>query len=86
MISNKRRYWFRAKRYGWGWGLPSAWEGWAFFITWLLVFSFAVRYASPRRSPVHLVFAVAMVALLVLVCYWKGEPAKWRWGNGDTLK
>jgi hypothetical protein len=22
------RYWFPAKTYGWGWGLPSTWEGW----------------------------------------------------------
>ena len=21
------RYWFPAKRYGWGWGFPSAWQG-----------------------------------------------------------
>lgn len=21
-------YWFPAKRYGWGWGLPSSWQGW----------------------------------------------------------
>ena len=26
-----RRYWFRAKRYGWGWGLPLTWEGWLVF-------------------------------------------------------
>jgi hypothetical protein len=23
------RYWFPAKRYGWGWGLPVTWQGWA---------------------------------------------------------
>lgn len=22
-----RKYWFPAKRYGWGWGFPSAWQG-----------------------------------------------------------
>jgi hypothetical protein len=22
------RYWFPAKRYGWGWGLPVTWQGW----------------------------------------------------------
>ena len=21
-------YWFPAKRYGWGWGLPVRWQGW----------------------------------------------------------
>ena len=23
------RYWFPAKRYGWGWGPPNNWQGWA---------------------------------------------------------
>ena len=22
------KYWFPRKRYGWGWGVPSAWQGW----------------------------------------------------------
>ena len=22
------KYWFPAKRYGWGWGLPGTWQGW----------------------------------------------------------
>lgn len=28
MTSNDRKIWFPAKRYGWGWGLPVAWQGW----------------------------------------------------------
>ncbi|HTS17465.1 MAG TPA: hypothetical protein VMP11_07825 [Verrucomicrobiae bacterium] len=28
MRPNDKRVWFRAKRYGWGWGLPCAWQGW----------------------------------------------------------
>jgi len=37
MNSNDPRYWFRAKRYGFGWGLPLAWQGWVFFLLWLLL-------------------------------------------------
>ena len=22
------KYWFPAKRYGWGWGPPNNWQGW----------------------------------------------------------
>ena len=29
MPPDDSRYWFPAKRYGWGWGLPATWEGWA---------------------------------------------------------
>ena len=24
----EQTYWFPAKRYGWGWGLPVVWQGW----------------------------------------------------------
>ena len=26
--TDPNEYWFPAKRYGWGWGLPSRWQGW----------------------------------------------------------
>ena len=30
------KYWFPAKTYGWGWGIPATWQGWtvslAFFV------------------------------------------------------
>jgi hypothetical protein len=28
-------------------------------------------------------FIAAMVILLLVVCYWKGEPAGRRWNSGD---
>jgi hypothetical protein len=27
-MQTEPKYWFPAKRYGWGWGVPSAWQGW----------------------------------------------------------
>lgn len=29
MTTTPPKYWFPAKQYGWGWGLPNAWQGWA---------------------------------------------------------
>jgi hypothetical protein len=26
-VPNDKTYWFPAKRYGWGWGLPTVWQG-----------------------------------------------------------
>ena len=76
------RYWFRAKRYGWGWGLPLTWEGWVVFAVWLGGFIAAVpSLRLSQHTSAHILFVVAMVAALVGVCYWKGEPARWRWGN-----
>jgi hypothetical protein len=37
--ARRGRCWFPAKRYGWGWGLPSAWQGWVVLISYFaLVF------------------------------------------------
>jgi hypothetical protein len=74
-------YWFPAKRYGWGWGPPITWQGWAVFISWLIVFFSRVWYFIHRHSLLHVVFASGMVVLLLATCYWKGEPPRWRWGK-----
>ena len=74
------RYWFPAKRYGWGWGLPSTWEGWAVFGVYALVF--AGGLVVERDRPVGSVLVVLVdSAALVAVCWWKGEPPGWRWGG-----
>ena len=74
------KYWFPAKRYGWGWGLPTMWQGWVVFLVWLVVLAAgSVRFAE---RPVRLVvFVVITVAALVAVGYVKGEPPRWRWGD-----
>lgn len=50
LCDQQPRYWFAAKRYGWGWGMPLTWE-------------------------------LAMSVVLVVICYKKGEPPRWRWGD-----
>jgi hypothetical protein len=32
MSRGSPRYWFHAKRYGYGWGLPATWEGWVVLV------------------------------------------------------
>jgi hypothetical protein len=73
-------YWFAAKRYGWGWGLPVAWQGWAFLCAWLIVVVLGASYLGPYGTAIFLAFMAVMAAVLVLVCYRKGEPPRWRWG------
>jgi hypothetical protein len=79
--AKESEYWFPAKRYGWGWGPPITWQGWTVFVSWLIVFFSGVGYFIARHSALHVVFAAAMVILLLAICYWKGEPPKWRWGS-----
>jgi hypothetical protein len=77
-----KQYWFPAKKYGWGWGMPSAWQGWltlSLYVVWL---GGSAYLFSPEEQPGA--FAVSVViasAFLVFICRVKGEPARWRWGK-----
>ncbi|MGB6489033.1 MAG: hypothetical protein WBE91_19315 [Steroidobacteraceae bacterium] len=77
------KYWFRAKRYGWGWGLPLTWQGWVVFVGWFAVFIPATVHLIPRRPVAFMAFTLLMGLLLVAICYLKGEPPRWRSGDGS---
>jgi CHASE2 domain-containing sensor protein len=72
-------YWFPAKRFGWGWGPPRMWQGWAVLAVWTLVLLAGVLLLRPPAARVG--FVLAMTALLSGICYLKGEPPRWRWGD-----
>ncbi len=81
-MPTKPTYWFPAKRYGWGWGIPTAWQGWVvlvLFFAMLLVG--AVLLLPGQGNGAFIAYTVLLCALLVAVCWVKGEPPKWRWGG-----
>ena len=80
-----RTYWFPAKRYGWGWGPPRTWQGWVFLLGWLAIVIPLSPWAASRSSLAFCLFLAVMIAVLLLVCYAKGEPPRWR-GSGDSRR
>jgi CHASE2 domain-containing sensor protein len=80
-MNDVTRYWFRAKRYGWGWGLPLSWQGWVVLFIWISVFFAGARLLRSPHRLAFIGFAVLMVGVLTLICYLKGEPPRWRWGE-----
>jgi len=79
-----RQYWFRAKRYGWGWGPPVTWQGWVFLIIWVIVVIATTPLVRPHHHPVlYGGIVAAMIGIMLAVCYAKGEPPRWRWGDKD---
>ncbi|NII09602.1 hypothetical protein [Oleiagrimonas sp. C23AA] len=82
MASSSRppRYWFHAKRYGWGWALPARWQGWLSYIVAIVLVIAATRYL-----PLEAAAAAGLLVVIALfgLCAWKGAPAHWRWGGGD---
>ena len=82
MSKKPSKYWFPAKRYGWGWGLPSAWQGWAVMLIFIVVISALPMVVNPANN--LLLFVLSMIissAILIGICFAKGEPPKWRWGG-----
>jgi uncharacterized membrane protein len=82
--SPPKRYWFHAKRYGYGWGLPATWEGWVVLVAFLAGAIGGVAIFPPEPTPLpYIAFLAVISVLLTLICYLTGEPPKWRWGNAS---
>jgi hypothetical protein len=79
----KPTYWFPAKRYGWGWGPPATWQGWVVLVGWLVVLLAGAVWLAPRNVYAFLVFTSVSVAGLLGICYAKGAPPRWRWGDKE---
>jgi hypothetical protein len=76
------RYWFPAKRYGWGWGLPSSWQGWLVIVGYLALLALGCMLFPPAsRMAAFVGYVAGLTALLIAICWLKGEPPRWRWGD-----
>ena len=82
MNNPSRRYWFPAKRFGWGWGLPTAWQGWVVLLVYAAIIAVLIWRVPPSSYPSLFCGSVVIVSLLlVMVCWLKGEPPSWHWGD-----
>jgi hypothetical protein len=83
-VPEQPRYWFPAKRYGWGWGIPRTWQGWAVIATYVASTAIGAFVISPALRPAAFVaYLVFLSLLLTAVCWAKGEPPGGRWRNRD---
>jgi hypothetical protein len=81
-LRSETGYWFPAKRYGWGWGLPITWQGWLVFAAFVLLLVVGAHLSPPKKALVgYLIYVAVLSAALVGVCWLKGEPPRWRWGG-----
>lgn len=78
----KDEAWFPVKQCGYGWGVPRRWQG----VLTLMIY-FLGLFASILLLGSHRGYLFAVIALwtlgLWLVCAWKGEAARWRWGDDE---
>lgn len=79
-------YWFKRKRYGWGW-VPVTWQGWLsvlLFVLFVLWFAFTMlepeEAITTGRIIGYFVGITAATFLLIYISVKKGPKGKWRWG------
>ncbi len=76
--------WFRRKTYGWGW-YPTTWQGWAVILGFVIVLAWTESHFVPSLNAGHpakfILGIVIETAVLIAICYYKGEKPKWQWGN-----
>ncbi|MCC7543654.1 hypothetical protein IT415_03000 [bacterium] len=87
----KQHYWFRAKKYGWGW-VPVTWQAWLIVAIWSAIFAGIIalldlRFNGSWQGPVFsILIGFVWASVLIYISYKKGEPPRWQWGGkkGDT--
>lgn len=88
LIVSPQDYWFKAKLYGWGW-TPAKWQGWLVilvYITLILTLVLTREEAiqgNPDSGSNFLILGLPIIlltAVLIFICYKKGEKPRWQWG------
>lgn len=86
MSMKKKKYWFKAKKYGWGW-YPYSWEGYSvlgLYVTILMVLFYNIDiYSTSATDTLNNFFPQMIVVTIILfvICFIKGEKPRWRWGD-----
>lgn len=82
-MEQNNKYWFKAKRYGYGW-TPATWQAWLVIFVYLIIFSILVFIFNSnieKYMNLYFISVFVLTGLLVYISYKKGEPARWRWGK-----
>lgn len=83
--TSTRKYWFPAKRRGWGWGVPWAWQGRVVLVAYLaLVLGGIPLIQASKGSLVYFLYLSTLTAAFVVICWLTGEPPGRRRGERDA--
>lgn len=80
-LLNDSKPWFRQKSFGYGAGLPIAWQGWAllaFHVALILGLALALQHKT-----IAMAAAILVAAILPLPLYAARTEGGWRWRWGD---
>lgn len=82
-----RKYWFKRRRYGYGW-TPTTWQGWLTVLIYFVLILLAGWLLEnngdePSSDDMVVFFTVLIVStgLLFVITAYTAPKAKWRWGK-----
>jgi hypothetical protein len=76
--------WWAPKRFGYGAGLPIAWQGWAISLAYCVAVTLSAWLILPRSIFAFVAITLSATAALILICAMKTRGGwRWRWG-GDA--
>ena len=87
-MENKSHFWFKRRRYGWGW-MPVTPAGWSSVLIYLVTVIGSAIYLLPEKPEAPSSLAVVTFLLVLLsasflllgISYAKGPAPRWRWGT-----
>ncbi len=88
-MSSKSKAWFAPKRYGFGAGLPIAWQGWAVLAVYVIVCCGApvgflqILPAEAATAAIVAVVVLATLAVIIVSALTTKGGWKWRWGKDE---
>jgi len=78
-----KKYWFPAKKFGWGWGFPCCWQGWLVYAGWFAFLCCGGIFLAPHSIGLYVVYTIVLGIAFFIVVFAKGEKPRWRWGEDD---
>ena len=73
--------WFAPKRFGYGSGLPIAWQGWVLLIGFLVLTLAAALLLA--NQPVALIAVLAPATILFMIVCARTTRGGWHWRSGS---
>lgn len=76
--------WFRAKRFGYGTGLPFKWQGWVFLALHIAVLAGIGLMAE--KAPAIMIPLIFLAAIAPISVYKARTEGGWRWRWGEESR
>ena len=79
--TKRKKIWFPAKKYSWGWGTPNCRQGWLVLLAYIILVGVGALLLLPKHPGLFFGCVGILVVALILICFIKGEKPRWRWGK-----